>query len=125
MKYLSGKTGILIFSLLIIALLYLVFRPIPVSRENSIVIHSTVDKVMKGSENNIIFELDNAGGIFYINHGLQKGLNPDTLQKELQNREVSVLYLKSNFFSGFSPVKGTKYITELKLGDKVIYSELQ
>ncbi|HQS51223.1 MAG: hypothetical protein B7X86_14490 [Sphingobacteriales bacterium 17-39-43] len=124
MKNLSGKPAIIVFTVLIIALLFLVFRPIPVSRDNSIVINTTIDKVSQGSEDNIILKLNNASGIFYINHGLQKGLDLDTLQKELQNREVSVLYLKSNFFSGFSPVKGTKYITELKLGDKVIYSEL-
>lgn len=124
MKNLSGKPGIIIFTVLIIALLFLVFRPIPVSRDNSIVINTIVDKVNKGSEDNIIFKLNNTSGIFYINHGLQKGLNLDTLKAELVNREVSVLYLKSNFFSGFSPVKGTRYITELKLGDKVIYSEL-
>ena len=124
MKNLSGKPGIIIFTVLIIALLYLVFRPIPVSRDNSIAINTTIDKVSEGSEDNIILKLNNTSGIFYINHGLQKGLNLDTLQQELQNREVSVLYLKSNFFSGFSPVKGTKYITELKLGDRIIYSEL-
>jgi hypothetical protein len=124
MKNLSGKPVIIIFTVLIIALLYLAFRPIPVSRDNSIVISTTVDKVSEGSEDNIILKLNNTSGIFYINHGLQKGLNLDTLQQELQNREVSVLYLKSNFFSGFSPVKGTKYITELKVGDRVIYSEL-
>lgn len=124
MKKFSGKPGIVIFSVLIIALFFLVFRPIPVSRDNSIVINTTIDKVSQGSEDNIILKLNNTSGIFYINHGLKKGLNLDTLQKELQNREVSVLYLKSNFFSGFSPVKGTKYITELKLGDRVIYSEL-
>jgi len=124
MKNLSGKPAIIVFTVLIIALLFLVFRPIPVSRDNSIVINTTIDKISEGSEDNIILKLNNTSGIFYINHGLQKGLNLDTLQKELQNREVSVLYLKSNFFSGFSPVKGTKYITELKLGDKVIYSEL-
>jgi len=124
MNNLSGKPGIILFTVLIIALLFMVFRPIRVSRDNSIVINTTVDKVNKGSEDNIILKLNSASGIFYINHGLQKGLNLDTLQKELQNREVSILYLKSNFFSGFSPVKGTKYITELKLGDRVIYSEL-
>ncbi len=124
MKNLSGKPGIIIFTVLIIALLFLVFRPISVSRDNSIVIKTTIDKVSQGSEDNIILKLNNTSGIFYINHGLQKGLNLDTLQQELQNREVSVLYLKSNFFSGLSPVRGTKYITELKLGDKVIYSEL-
>jgi hypothetical protein len=124
MNNLSGKPGIILFTVLIIALLFMVFRPIRVSRDNSIVINTTVDKVNKGSEDNIILKLNSASGIFYINHGLRKGLNLDTLQKELQNREVSILYLKSNFFSGFSPVKGTKYITELKLGDRVIYSEL-
>lgn len=124
MKNFSGKPGIILFTVLIIALLFLVFRPIRVSRDNSIVINTTVDKVNKGSEDNIILKLNSASGIFYINHGLRKGLNLDTLQKELQNREVSILYLKSNFFSDFSPVKGTKYITELKLGDRVIYSEL-
>lgn len=124
MKRLSGKPEIILFAVLVIAALFLVFRPISVSRDNSIVINTTVEKVSEGSEDNVIFKLNNTSGIFYINHGLQKGLNLDTLQMELQNREVTVLYLKSNFFSGFSPVKGTRYITELKLGTKVIYSEL-
>ncbi len=124
MKRISGKLEILIFTVLIIVALFFVFRPISITRDNSIVFNTTVYKVGEGSEKNVILQLKNGSGTYYINHGLQKGLNLETLQKELVNQKVTVLYLKPSFVSGFSPVADTKYITELRLGDKVIYSEL-
>lgn len=124
MKRLSGKLEVLIFTVLLIVALFFVFRPISITRDNSIVFNTTVYKVGEGSEKNVILQLENGSGTYYINHGLQKGLNLETLQKELVNQKVTVLYLKPSFVSGFSPVADTKYITELRLGDKVIYSEL-
>ncbi len=124
MRRLSSKFEMLIFLGLIIALLFFVFSPISVTRENSIIFNTMVYKVSKGSDGNVILKLDNGSGTYYINHGLQKGLNLDTLQKQLVNQRVTVLYLKSSLVSGFSPVASTKYITELRLGEKVIYSEL-
>ena len=121
---LSGKFEILIFLGLIITALFFTFSPISVTRDNSIVFNTMVYKVSEGSENNVILKLDNGSGIYYINHGLQKGLNLDTLQKQLVNQQVTVLYLKSSLVSGFSPVASTKYITEVRLGEKVIYTEL-
>jgi hypothetical protein len=124
MKRFTGKFEVLIFTGLIIIILFVVFKPIPVTRENSIILNTIVYKVSKGSENNVILKLEKGQGTYYINHGLVKGLNLDTLQKQLVNQQVTVLYLKPSFLSGFSPVADTKYITELRLGEKVIYSEL-
>jgi hypothetical protein len=124
MKRLSGKIEIMIFFGLIITALFFIFRQVSVSRENSIVFNTMVYKVSKGSESNVILKLDNGSGIYYINHGLKRGLNLDTLKKQLVNQKVTVLHLKPSFVSGFSPVASTKYVTELRLGDKVIYSEL-
>lgn len=124
MRRLSGKFEILIFLGLIITALFFIFSPISVTRDNSIVYNTTVYKVSEGSENNVILKLDNGSGIYFINHGLQKGLNLDTLQKQLVNQQVTILYLKSSLVSGFSPVASTKYITEVRLGEKVIYTEL-
>ncbi len=123
MRRLSGKFEILIFLGLIITLLFFVFSPISVTRGNSIEFSSMVHRVSEGSESNVVLKLDREG-IYYINHGLQKGLNLDTLRKQLINQQVTILYLKCSFVSDFSPVASTKYITELRLGDKVIYSEL-
>ena len=124
MRRLSGKFEILIFLGLIITALFFIFNPISVTRDNSIVFNTMVYKVSEGSENNVILRLENGSGTYYINHGLQKGLNLDTLEKQLVNQQVTVLYLKSSFVSGFSPVASTKYITEVRLGEKVIYTEL-
>ena len=124
MRRLSGKFEILIFLGLIITGLFFIFNPISVTRDNSIVFNTMVYKVSEGSENNVILRLENGSGTYYINHGLQKGLNLDTVQKQLVNQQVTVLYLKSSFVSGFSPVASTKYITEVRLGEKVIYTEL-
>ena len=124
MKRLPFKFEILLFAVIVLVGLVLVFRPTAINRDNSIVFQTTVYKVSEGPEKNIILKLDQGNGIYYINHGLDKGLNLDSLQKELINKEVTVLYLKPSFVGGFSPVASTKYITELRMGDKIIYSEL-
>ncbi len=124
MNRLSGKLEMLIFAAIIIVGLFVVFRPIPITRENSIVVNAMVYRVSEGSEKNVILKLRNGRGTYYINHGLQKGLTLEALQKELVNKEVTVLYLKPGVLAGFSPVSDRKYITELRLGNKVIYSEL-
>lgn len=123
MRRLSGKFEILIFLGLIITALFFILRPISVTRENSIVFNTMVHMVSKGPENNVILKLDREG-IYYINHGLRKGLDLETLQKQLINQQVTVLYLKPSFVSGFAPVATAKYITEVRFGEKVIYSEL-
>lgn len=124
MKRLPLKFEMLIFAAIIIAGLVILFRPITINRDNSIVFNTTVYKVSEGSEGNIILKLEQGNGTFYINHGLKKGLSLDSLQNELINQKVTVLYLKPSFAGGFSPVASTKHITELKVGNKLIYSEL-
>ena len=120
----TGILEILIFITVIITGLFYMFRPSLISRENSLAFNAMVYRVSKGPENNVILKLKDREGIYYIRHGLEKDLKLETLQKELVNRNVTVLYQKPGFLAGFSPVADTKYVTELRLGSKVIYSEL-
>lgn len=124
MKRLTGKMEILIFAAFVISAVVMVFRPIPVTRDNSIVLHTLVDNVRKGAEDNVILKLEKGEGVFYINHGLRQGLNLDSLKRQLINKQATILYLKPSFVSGFSPVANRKYVTEVRLGDRVVYSEL-
>lgn len=124
MKRFSGKFEIVLFTVFIIVLLAVIFRPIPVNRDNSIEFNTTVQKVGEGAEKNVILKLEKGRGTYFIRQGVDKGLNIENLRKELVNKEVTVFYLKPSFMSGFSPVSNTRYITELRVGDKIIYSEL-
>jgi hypothetical protein len=124
MSKLSGKFELIVFILVLAIALFFFFSPTAVTRENSVEFKAMVYGVSEGSEKSVTFKLKNGRGVYYISHGLQKGLTLEALQKELINKEVTVLYLKPGKLAGFSPVADTKYITELRLGKRVVYSEL-
>jgi hypothetical protein len=121
---LARKITVIVFALVIFSGIFLVLRPIPLTRENSIALRATVSKVTEGPEDNVILKLENSRGIYFINHGLARGLSLDTLQKQLVNREVSVLYLKPSPLAALSPVTDIRHITELSMAGQVIYTEL-
>jgi hypothetical protein len=124
MATISRKIELVIFALVIFTGVFLVLRPVPLTRENSIALRAIVSKVTEGPEDNVILKLDNGRGIYFINHGLAKGLSLDSLQRELINREVTVLYLKPGPLAALSPVSDTRHITELSLNGRLIYTEL-
>lgn len=125
MKAFSDKLEIIIFSVVIIVVLFFIFRPTAIDRKNSVSINATVTRVGEGSQNNIIVGLERGDGTYYISHGIDNGVNIDSLRQEVLNKEVTILYLKSSFAAGFSPQANLRYITEVRIGNKIIYSEIE
>ena len=125
MKNLSTVLILLVSAALICAAFVFVFRPIQINRENSIVLTDTVLKVGKGAQGNIIIMLYKGDGTLFINHGLEKGINLDTLKKQILYQPVTISYLKPGRLNGISPIADTRHITELKTGEQLIYSELR
>jgi hypothetical protein len=68
----------------------------------------------RGGENDIVFKLKDDPKTYYINRGLQYGLNLDTIQIYLLNQEAELHYNKTLFLSSPFP------ISEIKAGKRVI-----
>lgn len=100
-------------------------KPFAINRENSIAFKTIVTDVKEGGLNNLVVSFYKVDGIYSISQAVEKGLNADTLKKNLISKTVTVSYLKPGFFSHFHPMIDTREITELRVGDEIIYTELQ
>lgn len=109
---------------LFLFILFLALKPIKINRENSIEFEAVVRSVDKGRLNNISIAFKGVPGIYTISGAAQKALNADTLRKQMANKRVKAYYLKPGFFSRFHPMTDVRNITEVRLDDKIIYSEL-
>ena len=75
----------------------------------------TVSKIAEGSSYDIVFHNDNNDS-YYINRGLERGLNLDSLNAKVLNKTVT-LHL-ANVFYGASG-----HIAQLAIDDEIIFTE--
>lgn len=109
----------------VILLILFGLRPTKVNRSNAGSMDAVVINVSEGGLKDIVVSLSGVRGIYYISHGKERGLNADSLAKRLLNKRVHLLYAKPGFLSRLSPATDTRQIVELKLADKVIFSDLR
>ena len=79
----------------------------------------TIVKITEGSSYDIIFHSSD-GDQFYINRGLKKGLNLDSLNAAVLNKTVT-LHLARLFGGAIS----SEHIAQLAINDSIIYTEFE
>ena len=106
----------LVFCVVVSLLLLLSTRIIdnPVATDCTIETEKII-KITKGTSNDIVFS-DNQGDHYYINRGLERGLNLDSLNVKVLNKTVTLHLPK--LWLGTS-----EYIAQLAVGDDVIFTE--
>lgn len=77
----------------------------------------TIIKIQEGPSYDIIFS-DADGDHYYINRGLERGLNLDSLNAKVLNKTVT-LHLPRLFFGT------SEHIAQLAIGDEVIFTEFK
>ena len=125
MKKLPLILAVILSSVAVIIFLLVMLKPTAVSRENSVTINATVSDVTEGGLKDIIITLDGIRGIHYINKRAEKGLQIDSLNKYLKNKKVIISYRKPSVLARLNPMTDKRQIVELKLEQKIIYSEFQ
>ena len=108
----------------VIIIIVLALVPVQINRENSAEMKVIVTAVRQGGLKDITFSLEGIRGIYYISHATKKNLNADCLVR-LIDKKVTIFYSKPHFLSRLSPMTNSIQITELRLGDEVIFSEIQ
>jgi hypothetical protein len=73
--------------------------------------------ITKGSSKDIVFS-DNKGDHYYINRGLDRGLNLDSLKAKVLNKTVT-LHLPKVFGSKIT----SEHIAQLAIGNTIIFTE--
>jgi hypothetical protein len=98
-------------------------RPVTYSRENSATVKAVVSKIKAGGLQDIAITLDRVRGLFYINKGVTRGISVEHLNTQLLHKEVTILYAEPQGLSRLSPMTTSNHITEVRLGENVIYTE--
>ena len=102
----------LYFSVLVLFNSCIINNPQP---ENCEVVETTIKKITKGSTYDIVFH-DTGTDYYYINRGLERGLNLDSLNAKVLNKTVT-LHLPKMLFGT------SEHIAQLAIGNVIIFTD--
>ncbi len=111
------KFLIAFFALTFIAVLFLfksciINNPKP---EECTIVTAKITKITEGTSFDIVFH-DNQGDFYYINRGLEQGLNLDSLNAKVLNKTVTLHLPKLALGT-------SEHIAQLAIGKEVIFTE--
>jgi len=98
--------------------IFLVFKSCVISNpqpEECEIVEVTINKITKGSSYDIVFH-DDGTDFYYINRGLEQGLNLETLNAKVLNKTVT-LHLPKMLFGT------SEHIAQMAIGDEIIFTE--
>ena len=84
--------------------------------EDCVVIDVKITRITEGSSYDIVFH-DNGTDFYYINRGLEQGLNLDSLKRKVLNKTVTLHLAK--VLGGIT----SEHISQLAIGDEIIFTE--
>ncbi|WP_353779175.1 hypothetical protein [Winogradskyella sp. 3972H.M.0a.05] len=86
--------------------------------EECVVMTIKVTNITEGGVKDIVFH-DAGSDFYYINRGLEQGLNLDSLKTKVLNKTVTLHLAK--VLGGIT----SEHISQLALGDEIIYTEFR
>jgi len=113
--------SILSLFILSITTFILMFHPVDNSRDNSIEVIGKVVQVYEGGVKDLCFYLESDSSCYYINRGLENGLDLSKIKSQLLNKQVKIYY--ANYWSLFNVAELSKHINQLEYKDSIIYTE--
>lgn len=109
---------------LLCAIAMVIARPVPiVSEDEALIQEGIVSDIYEGGVKDIVFKLENNSDIFYINRGLERGLEITLLKERLIGKEVIFKYPKH-----WTPLdwdNSSKHISKVETNNEVIFNELK
>lgn len=113
LKVLGVLAGI---PVLFLAFLIFVLGPVDTRKENSVEVKGEIVQIFEGPSYDIVFRVAGKPNTYYINRGIESGLELEALEHQLIGEQVSLWYAKSWPTSG-------GHITHLSFQGEVLYSE--
>lgn len=119
LKKLFIGLGILFFVLAV-----LIFRPVPIIPEDRAILETgIVSDIYEGGENDVVFLLENKKRRYYINRGLENGLELTDLQERLIGREITLKY--PDYWTPLDWNDEIKHLSKVEIEGKVIFNVLR
>jgi len=118
------KITLVSFSLIILIIAVLIFRPVPiVSESNAISEIGIVKEIYSNKGNDIIFVMENTDRRFYINRGLENGLELNNLKEKLIGNSIVVKYPK--YWTPLDWNDKIKHISKVEFNNEILFNELK
>ncbi|NNF36278.1 MAG: hypothetical protein HKN68_19400 [Saprospiraceae bacterium] len=118
------KGALIAFSLIFLITAVLIFRPVPIVAEFEALTESgIVTDIYEAGVNDIVFLLKDNGRRFYINRGLENGLELNSLKEKLIGNKVVFKYPK--YWTPLDWNDEIKHLSKVEFKDEVIFNELK
>lgn len=119
------KRSILVFiSLLFFLMLFFAFRPVTTPSEKDCLVYTgIVEKIGTGRDNDLTIQLKGSDKTYYINRGIEKGMDLSKLQNQLIGQEVTIKYPK--YWTPLDPFNKIKHISHIEYGNQILFTELK
>ncbi len=106
-----------------VVLSILVLKPVPIQDEKDCLkITSTVAEIHEGGDKDVVFKLKDHKVIFYVNRGLERGLDLSMLQSSLTNQEITITY--PNYWTPLNLRNSVRHVSKIDFQGRTIFTEL-
>jgi len=117
---LTKKVTIASIFALLLAVLAIVFRPVPYpSAENTIKANGTIEEVSMAGSDDLIIKLKGDDRLYYIDEGLKHGRSLSSIQGELSGKAVEIYYVK--YWTPLDPLSRLKHISKVDINQTTLY----
>ena len=106
-------------------LLLFVCRPVPIPAEDKCIsISGTVEKIYEGGVHDVVFKLKEYNQKrYYVNRGLERGLELENLQNTLIDKKITIKY--PSYWTPLDPTNATRHISKIEHDGTVIFTEIE
>ena len=110
--------------LLFVIACILIFRPVPIVEEkNAIVVEGIVADIIDTADKDVFFKLKDDNRRFYVNSGVECGLDVEDLKSRLIGNSIILKY--PEYWTPLDWNNRIRHISKVEFGSEVIYNELR
>ena len=100
----------------------LAIRPVPIVPEaDCLEVTGTVARVFEGGPFDVMFELPGVDQRYYVNRGLERGLDLTNLRETVVGNTVTLKY--PDYWTPLDPIGSIRHVSKVEFGDAVLFDE--
>ena len=112
------------FILIVSIIAVLIFRPVPIVSESKAISEiGIVKEIYSNKGNDVIFVMLNTDRKFYINRGLENGLELNNLKEKLIGNSIVMKYPK--YWTPLDWNNSIRHISKVEFKNEIIFNELK
>ena len=118
------KITLVSFILIVSIIAVLIFRPVPIVSESKAISEiGIVKEIYTNKGNDVIFIMLNTDRKFYINRGLENGLELNNLKEKLIGNSIVMKYPK--YWTPLDWNNSIRHISKVEFKNEIIFNELK